>query len=161
GLLLSTAAKPVLETLPPEKIAGMASLLGPGDVALVQSNASGGLAQITLFTLVAAPREIVHRVVAAVGAYKEFVPNMTTSDASKNADGTVDLSFVIRYTIVGFNGVERHWFRGDDAIDLESTDPEDRARFRWEFHPVREGTVLVMYGFTDVLHSPDIIRSMV
>jgi hypothetical protein len=100
-------------------------------------------------------------VVADVAKYSEFMSNMSESTAKKNEDGTVDLSFVVRYTLVGFDGTERHWFRDDGAIDLEAMDQNDKARFRWEFHPTAGGTMLILYGYTDVLHSPDLIKNAV
>ena len=164
-LLLSAQAlaapKPILKPLPKDKIPGMAALLKDSDVALIESDAKGRLAQISILTWVGAPAKLVHDVVADLGKYNEVLANMSESKVSKNADGTADLYFVIRYTLVSFKGTTRHTFREDGAIDLESTDPEDGARFRWEFIPLDEGTVLIMYGWTDVFHSPDVIQSMV
>jgi ribosome-associated toxin RatA of RatAB toxin-antitoxin module len=157
----SAAQKPQLRTLPQEKLEGMGRMLAQGDLALIESDEGGRLRQITVMTLVAAPVSVVHDVVADLASYQQFVSNMSESNVSKNTDGTIDLSFVIRYTVVGFSGTERHWFRDDGSIDLDATDPNDRARFRWEFHPTQGGTVLVMYGFTDVMHSPDLIKTMV
>jgi ribosome-associated toxin RatA of RatAB toxin-antitoxin module len=153
--------KPVLTKLPPDKVAAMGRVLAHQDLALIESTPSGGLKQVTVMSWVAAPPKLVRSVVTDFAHYKDFVPNMSKSDVTSNADGTVDLDFVIRYTVVGFSGTERHWFRDDGSIDLDAMDPNDRARFHWEFHPAEGGTVLLMSGFTDVLHSPDLIKSRV
>jgi ribosome-associated toxin RatA of RatAB toxin-antitoxin module len=153
------AAKPTLQTLPGDRLQAMPELLKHGDVALIESQPNGRLKQITILTFVAAPPQKVHDVVADLGNYPEFVKNMTKCTVTRNADGTVDQSWVITYTIVSFNGTTRHTFNPDGSIDLEATNPEDNARFRWEFHPAAGGTVLAMYGYTDVMHSPSIIRN--
>lgn len=155
----AAAAKPTLETLPADKLQAMPDLLRHGDVALIESHDNGRLKQISLMTFVNAPPQLTHDVVADLGRYPEFLKNMTKCTVTRNPDGTVDQSWVIRYTIVSFNGTLRHRFNDDGSIDLEATDKEDNARFRWEFHPAEGGTVLVMYGYTDVMHSPSIIRN--
>jgi ribosome-associated toxin RatA of RatAB toxin-antitoxin module len=139
----------------------MGRVLAHQDLALIESTPSGGLKQITIMSWVAAPPKLVRSVVTDLAHYKDFVPNMSKSDVTTNADGTVDMAFAIRYTVVGFSGVERHWFRDDGAIDLDAMDPNDRARFHWELHPAEGGTVLLLSGFTDVLLSPDLIKSKI
>jgi ribosome-associated toxin RatA of RatAB toxin-antitoxin module len=155
------AEKPVLTRLPADKVAAMGRVLAHQDLALIESTPSGSLKQVTVMAWVAAPPKRVREVVTDFAHYKDFVPNMSKSDVTTNGDGTIDMSFVIRYTVVGFSGTERHWFRDDGSIDLDAMDPNDRARFHWEFHPAEGGTVLLMSGFTDVLHSPDLIKGKI
>lgn len=171
GLICATsaAAKAPLAPLPPDKVAGLAELLRQSEIALVESQPGGRLKQVSLFAFVAAPPQQVHDTVAAVERYGEFFRNMSECRVTRNSDGTVDQRFVVRYSLVSFNGVLRSRFLAapegsapgtPGVIDQEPTDPEDNAHFRWEFHETPGGTVMAVYGFTDVYHSNDLIRAL-
>ncbi|HEX2573995.1 MAG TPA: SRPBCC family protein [Polyangia bacterium] len=169
GLLVPLAAaraeeeRPhILERLPADKLAGMGPLLRNTDIALIESNPDGMMRQVTILSWVPASPQVVHDVVADFEHYPSFLRNMTRVAVTHNPDGTVDQEWVIDILVSRFSGHNRHFFRPDGAIDVEAFGPTERNRYRWEFHPaVGGGTVMVMYGFVDVIHSNSIIRSIV
>jgi ribosome-associated toxin RatA of RatAB toxin-antitoxin module len=159
---LSAAGEgPPLQGLPADKLVTMPPLLRHGEVALIESLPSGRLRQVTLIALAAAPVEIARQAVVDVERYPEFVHSMTRSTATRVDADTVDHKWVISLGITSLNGVTRNKYSPDGAIDVVATDPNDKGRFRWEFYPAAGGTVMVMYGYTDVMHSNDLIRSIV
>src|SRR5262249_32340835 len=147
--------------LPHEQLKTIPPLLRGADLGVIESQPGGKLKQISVLTFVAAPAKVVHDVVADLSHHSEFVRNMTESKTTQNSDGTVDQKFVIRYSLVSLSGTVRSRFEPDGSIDQWATDPNDNATYRWEFVAVPGGTVLAMYGYTDVMHSPDVIRSVV
>src|SRR5262249_1589088 len=102
-----------------------------------------------------------HQVLVEVERYPEFVHSMTKSTGVRNPDGSLDHKWVISLGVTSLNGVTRNRYHPDGSIDVLAMDPNDKGRFRWEFHAAAGGTVMVMYGFTDVLPSNDLIRSIV
>ena len=152
----------ILERLPADKLAGLAPLLRNSDMALIESFPDGLMRQVTILSWVPAAPQVVHDVVADFEHYPSFLRNMTRVKVTRNADGTVDQEWVIDILVSRFSGTNRHYLRPDDAIDVEGIGPAERVRSRWEFHPaVGGGTVMVMYGYVDVIHSNAFIRSIV
>lgn len=152
----------ILEPLPSDKLGGLAPLLRNTDMALIESFPDGLMRQVTILSWVPASPQVVHDVVTDFEHYPSFLRNMTRVKVTRNADGTVDQEWVIDILVSRFSGINRYYFRPDGAIDVEGIGPTERNRYRWEFHPaVRGGTVMVMYGYVDVIHSNAFIRSIV
>ncbi len=150
---LAAATERPLQYLPAEKLTAMAPLLRHGEVALIESNPDGRQKQVTIMALVAAPPELVHDVFLDASKYPEFVNNMTVSKVTPHPDGTFDQDFWIDLKLTHFEATYRFKPHPDGSVDVEAVDPNDEAVYRWEFYRVPGGTVLVMYGYTDVLHS--------
>jgi ribosome-associated toxin RatA of RatAB toxin-antitoxin module len=147
-----------LQLLAPDKLAAMGPLLRTGEVALIESAPNGRMKQVTVLSLVAAPPELVHQVVVTPEKYPEFIRNLTRSKVQRNRDGSIDDEFWIDLTLTHFEGTNRYRPNPDGSVDVEAIDPNDEGVFRWEFYRAPGGTVMVMYGYQDVLHSNDYIR---
>jgi ribosome-associated toxin RatA of RatAB toxin-antitoxin module len=152
------AADRPLSFLPAEKLQAMGPLLRTGEIALIESAKGGRMRQVTVMALVAAPPELTHEVVVSPEKYPEFIRNLTRSKVQRNPDGTIDDEFWIDLTLTHFEGTNRYRPNRDGSVDVKAIDPNDDGIFRWEFYRVPGGTVMVMYGYQDVLHSNDYIR---
>ena len=69
-------------------VATLAGAAGQGPVALVESKPDGTMRQVTLVVLVRAPPAAVRALVADVGGYVRFVPNLKKADFSRAPDGS-------------------------------------------------------------------------
>jgi ribosome-associated toxin RatA of RatAB toxin-antitoxin module len=152
------AADRPLTLLPADKLQAMAPLLRTGEIALIESVKEGRMKQVTVMSLVAAPPELTHDVVVTPEKYPQFIRNLTRSKVQRNPDGTIDDEFWIDLTLTHFEGTNRYHPNPDGSVDVKAIDPNDDGIFRWEFYRVPGGTVMVMYGYQDVLHSNDYIR---
>jgi hypothetical protein len=150
---------PPLTELPRERLAGLAPLLRTGDFAVLESDGKGWEKQVTTLTLARAAPEAVREVVIHPERYEDFVRNMVGRGVKKNADGSFDHSWKLSYTVASFSGVNRYVLLpprpGEAAGAVEITDPTGMSHYRWEFLPASHGggTIVVVYGFTDVRHS--------
>jgi hypothetical protein len=150
---------PPLVELPREKLAQLAPLLRSGDFALLESDGNGHEKQITTITLSKAPPEVVRDVVIHPEKYQDFVRNMEGRSVKQNPDGTFDHSWKLSYTLASFSGVNRYKLLpprdGETAGEVEMLDPTGMSTYRWDFIPAATGggTIVVLYGFTDVRHS--------
>jgi hypothetical protein len=151
------AAHPAtLVTLPPARVATLAPALRATDLALIESDPTGALKQLTTMTFAPAPPATVREVVAHPERYRDFVRNMSRSQAHPNPDGTIDYDYAIDYTIQTVEGRHRYVFlpleAGQAAAPVEMYDPDENGvrHYRWEFIAVPGGTLLVLYGYMRV-----------
>ena len=149
-----------LQRLPADKLAQLAPVLQHADLALVESNRDGTMKQVTLVLYVAAPPERVHDVIARPGDYKKFVPGVSQSSWEQRSDGTWQSSWRLDLPVSSFDQTNLYTFEPGPtgAIDVRCPTEEEDATYRWELQPVRGGTVLVQYGYTDVKHSNALVR---
>ncbi len=155
------AEERTLQTLPADKLEAMGPMLRHGEVALIESTREGRQKQVTIMALVAAPPELVHDIFVRPEDYPKFVRNMDKSQVTRRPDGTLVQDFQIGYTLTHFEATYLYKPHPDGSVDVEAIDPNDDGVFRWEFYRVPGGTVLVMYGYTDVLHSNGFVHSII
>jgi len=154
---------PPLVTLPAERLVTLAPLLRSGDFAVLESDPRGWERQITTITLAKASPQAVREVVIHPERYQDFVRNMVGRAVKQNPDGTFDHTWKLDFTVASFSGVNRyklHPPRPGEAVGaVELVDPTGLSHYRWEFLPASHGggTVVVMYGYTDVRHSGGLI----
>src|ERR1041385_7175069 len=87
-LTTSTAvAAPELRRVDRDVLLGLAGPARRGELALVESNPDGTMRQVTMVVFVRAPAERVRALVADVGGYLRFVPNLKQADFKKEPDG--------------------------------------------------------------------------
>jgi hypothetical protein len=158
---LATPVKihPPLAQFPSDKLTTLAPLLRTADFAVLESDARGWEKQVTTILYAKASPEAVREVVIHPERYQDFVRNMTGRSVSKNADGTFDHNWKLSYTVAGFSGVNRYTelpaAEGESAGEVEITDPTGMSHYRWQFLPASNGggTIVVVYGYTDMRHS--------
>jgi hypothetical protein len=150
---------PPLTELPRDQLIALAPLLRTADLALLESDDKGREKQITTITLARAAPEKVREVLIHPERYEDFVRNMKGRQVQRNADGTFDHTWKLSYTVASFSGVNRYRLlppqKGEPVGAVELTDPTGMSTYRWEFLPAQHGggTIVVLYGYTDVRHS--------
>jgi len=153
-----------LELLPQDRLLTLAPLLRSSDLALMESDERGGIKQITVMSLSTAPPELVYDVVIHPERYGDFVRNMTRSEVKKLTDGSLEHTYEFSYKILDINGVHRYVAHpgAPGAIEIfDVASYSDGARhFRWEFLPAGAGTLIVMYGYTDLSHSGGVVEQL-
>ncbi len=157
---LGIATERPLQLLPAEKLIPLAPTLRQSEVALIESLPDGKMRQVTIFTLVAAPPAVVRDVLLNPERYPEFMRNLTESKVTRHSDGTIVQDFYLDFKITHLVGTSRYRTNSDGSVDVKAIDPNDDGVYRWEFYPVPGGTVMVLYGYTDVLHSNGFVRSI-
>lgn len=150
---------PALVPLADEKLAGLGPLLRTSDIALLEADSRGWQRQVTTLTLIAAPPTVVREVLIHPEHYGRFVRNMVESSVRPGPDGSIDHSWKLSYFVASFSGVNRYILlppkAGEAYPPVEIVDPTGTSHYRWEFLPARSGggTIVVLYGYTDVRHS--------
>ena len=150
---------PPLVELPRDRLVTLAPLLRTGDFALLESDEKGWEKQVTTLTLAKASPAAVREVVIHPERYQDFVRNMVGRTVKHNADGTFDHTWKLAYTVASFSGVNRYRLlpprEGEPVGAVEILDPTGMSTYRWEFLPAAQGggTIVVVYGYTDVRHS--------
>jgi hypothetical protein len=148
-----------LASWPAAKIRALAPLLFGSDIAVFESRADGHLRQLSLFTWVAAPPAVVRDVILRAELYKDFVPNFKESNVTQNADGTFKFHYRLEYGFFSIEGDNRYIthksLAKDDALVIEIHDLDNNyktsiRRYIFELFDVSGGTVVAMYGYTDV-----------
>ncbi len=152
-----------LQTLPAARLRELGPLLHDADLALIEADARGWQKQITTLTLCSASPAAIREVLIHPEHYGAFVHNMSRSSVTQGPDGTLDHHWELSYSVVSADGVNRYHLvppspPGPDpagaAAPVEITDPTGISHYRWEFLPAASGgTVVVIYGYTDVRHS--------
>lgn len=174
GLLVSPARAQVkrmvpLAGWPQEKIVSLAPLLRSTDIAVIESKPDGHLRQLSLFTFVAAPPSVVREVLWRADQYREYVQNFKKSIVSNNPDGSFDYSYQLSYGLFSVEGTNRYMQltanqqMAGAPVEIRDVDPNfdySVRRFRFEFYSVYGGTLLVMYGFTEVTKSGGMIAKV-
>lgn len=154
---------------PADKIKALAPLLRGSDVTVIESDAAGRQQQISVFTLVAAPPELVREVLLSAERYPEFVRNLKTAKVANASASGFDFEFMLSYGLFSIDGRDRYVKLPADAMadapPVEMYDLNDgeagTRHYRWEFYRVAGATVLAMYGYTDVLHSTGLVQKLV
>lgn len=145
-----------LSTLPADELLTLVPSLHGSDIALIEYDRKGSLKQLTTVTLVAAPPAEVRDVVAHPERYGQFVHNMSRSTVRQERGGTLVHDYKLDYTIASVWGSHRYVFLppapGMGAAPIEMYDPEDNGtrHYRWEFLTAPGGTLLVLYGYTQI-----------
>lgn len=170
-LLLGLGARPAhagqphpLALLPREKLLGLAPLLRSTDLVLLESDAKGGMNQITIMSLVAAPPRVMHDVITQPERYGEFVRNMTQSSVKKLPDGSLEHTYLFDYGIFDAMGVHRIVMHAGDPGPVELFDAASYGdgirHFRWEFLPAAGGTLVVQYGYIELSRSGGLVEQL-
>src|SRR5579871_2359338 len=139
-------AEPPLATWPARDLAALAPLLAHAEMASIELLPDGRPRQITLLAWTPAPPEVAHAVVGHPERYKEFVRNLSKSEALPQPDGSVVARWQMELPIGHFTGafamrVEPPTENG--AIEIHSLARDNHTR--WEFIPAAGGTVIVSY----------------
>ena len=152
---------PVLDPLPRDRVATLADAAAQADLAVVESNPDGTLKQVTLVVRVRAPIDVVHALVADVGGYVRFVPNMKQSDFQRDADGRMVDTWKLDLPISSFSGRDVYEIDPAPTGSIRFHSLETLARYHWDFVAVPGGTLLVQTGYPDVLHANRFVRAFV
>ncbi len=169
SLLLNrpAAARPTLRPFPAEVLRLYATVVNQGEIAVIETEASGRARQITLFGYAAAPPTLVYGLVADPLLYPRYVRNLTRSDVEKQADGSLLNRWTLTFPIGTFAGTDevRLVPPGEGgvtfAVEMRSLGEGKEGIQRWEFLPVPGGgTLVVNYGYYDPLDNR-ILRMMV
>jgi hypothetical protein len=165
GLCLATAlprlaaakAQPApLQLLAPEKLRELAPLLNGADLSLIETTDKGHIKQITTMSFVGAPPQVVHDIVGHPERYGDFVHGMQESTIKPGPDGTIDHQYRLSYKFYNVEGRHRYTLLppapGFAAPPIDMYDPDDNGvrHYRWEFLPAGDGTLLVLYGYTQI-----------
>lgn len=164
GLLVAPAAlggEHPITSLPADKLVAMAPMLSHGDIALIESNPDGRMKQVAVMTLVAAPPDVVRKVVATPERWPDFVPNVSRAKVTRHDDGSLDYDFALDLTLVTLRSNNHMVVRPDGDIVIHDNNAPDGTRMRWSFLPAPGGTVMVLYGYVDILHSNHFVRRVV
>lgn len=158
-----------LQVLPAAKLRALAPLLRSTDIALIESQPDGTLKQITTMTLVAAPPATVRDALLHAERYPDFVRNTEVSRVTQNPDGTFDHFYKFGYTFFSLDGSNRYEQLPPDPaagdvppVDIYDTDTSwsGTRHYRWEFYQSGGGTLLVMYGYTNIRNSGGVVGKL-
>ena len=148
------AAEVELRQLPSEQLVALAPALRQGDLALIESHANGQLRQITLVTLVAAPAALVHEIVTNPERWPEFARNLVDGKVWRQSAALIDYEFTLDLKVARLSVTHRMQDRGDGLIDMASRLGQDETRYRWHLVAAPGGTVVALYGYSDLAHHP-------
>ncbi len=157
GRVRAEAPRPV----DPAELIQLAGIIQQQELALVESKPDGTMRQVALVVFVRAPAASVHDLVADVGGYLRFVPNLKQADFKREADGRLVNTWRLELPISTFAGRDEYVLEAGatGAIFFHSLDT--LATYRWDFIPVDGGTLLVQAGYADVLHANRFVRAFV
>ena len=173
GLLLTAQAGPKnaapLQTWPSAKVRSLAPLLRSTDITVIESEPSGQMRQISIFTLVMAPPGVCRDSLLRAERYPDFVRNFKVSKvAPPRPDGSFDHYYVLSYGMFSVDGGNRYLplpADGEgDAAPVEMIDTDEGTggtrHYRWEFYSAAGATVMAMYGYTNVRNSEGLIAKL-
>lgn len=161
--------------IPADRARALAPLLRGSEMVLVESQPNGSLKQLTILTLVAARPETVRDVVLRAERYPDFVRNLSSSQVTRNEDGSFDHAFHVAYGFVGFSARNRFaelppatesggevGELASDARPVEMFDPNPapygNRHLRFDFYAAGGGTVLAVYAYTNLPGSLEFVR---
>ena len=153
-----------LVSLDPAHIQGIAPLLKSSDLVLFESEAKGSLRQVTTLIAVAAPPLVVRDAVLHPERNSSVVKSLTRSEVKPVSADSFDYYYELDYRVVTLSGILRfQQLAGTGAAPINVFDPEPggQSRARWEFLPFGGGTILAIYGYTDVNHSAGVVNRLV
>lgn len=156
-----------LRPLPPAQVVGLAPLLRSHDMTLLEADASGNMSQITVLSLSSAPPDLLHDVVMGPERYGDFVRNMTLSQVKALPDGSKEHRYQFSYRIATVEGIHRFTSQPPGVgaaapIEVVDADPTSNGlrHYRWEFFPAGGGTLMVLYGYTDLSRSGGVVEQL-
>lgn len=157
-----------LATWPADQVRALASLLRSSDITVIESEPSGQMKQISIFSLVAAPPATVRSTLLDAARYVDFVRNFKVSRVSPRTDGSFDHYYELSYGLFSVDGTNRYISlpadgTGDAApVEMIDTDegPGGTRHYRWEFYSAGGATVVAMYGFTNVRNSGGVVAKL-
>lgn len=157
-----------LTLFPAEKVRALAPLLRASDVTLIESEPSGQMKQISMFTLAAASPAQVRDTLLDAARYVEIVRNFKVSKVTPRPDGTFDHFYQLSYGLFSVDGTNRYVSLpadpSSDAPPVEMIDvdegPGGTRHYRFEFYAAAGSTVVAMYGFTNVRNSGGIVAKL-
>ena len=167
GLLVfssaASAAGYSLQTLSPETLVQLRSFAERGELVLIESNRGGTLKQITLMTVVRAPRQIVWDVLSATERYPDFVPNVVRSKTIVQRDHERVVSWELEVPLINVEGKNRYRFSPPQAMDVDAVSGDLKTgAWRWELYPLGDdATLAVEYAYSDIRNLNRIIRWMI
>ncbi len=157
----AAATEMPLRELPADALVALAPALRAAEIALLESTRDGHQAQVTVMAFVAAPPSLVREVITTPERFTDFGHNLSHADVRRLPDGAVDYDFSLDLGVVTLDNNHRMLLRPDGAIDIKDRGPHDHTNYRWRILPAPGGTVLVQFGYTDVLHANGYIRRLV
>jgi ribosome-associated toxin RatA of RatAB toxin-antitoxin module len=117
--------------------------------------------QVTLIVFVRAPAAQVRALVADVGNYLGFVPNLKENDFRRDTDGRWINTWRLELPISSFAGRDVYELEDGPLGEVRFHSLESLASYEWRFVPVEGGSLLVQAGYTDVLHANRFVRAFV
>mgnify|MGYP000863019520 CR=1 FL=1 len=157
-----------LTLLPPGKVRALAPLLRANDVTLIESEPSGQMKQVSMFTLVAASPSQVRDTLLDAARYIDSMRNFKSSKVTQRPDGTFDHFYELSYGLFSVDGTNRYVSLpadpSSDAPPVEMFDvdegPGGTRHYRFEFYSAAGATVVAMYGFTNVRNSGGLVAKL-
>jgi ribosome-associated toxin RatA of RatAB toxin-antitoxin module len=160
-------ARPTLRPFPYELLIAYAELVRQGEIAVVETDATGHAVQITLLGYTPAPPSLVYGLLSDPTVYPRYVRNLTRSDVEKRADGTLWNRWRLSFPIGSFEGTDEVRLvpgapgAPTGAVEMRSLGEGKEGITRWELLPVSGGgTLVVNYGYYDPLDNR-ILRAMI
>jgi ribosome-associated toxin RatA of RatAB toxin-antitoxin module len=154
----SAEAREPLRPFPAEVLRIYATVVNQGEIAVVESEASGRARQITLLGYAAAPPALTYGLVADPLLYPRYVRNLTRSDVEKQVDGSMLNRWTLSFPIGTFEGTDEVRLMppapeaATQAVEIRSLGEGKEGIQRWEFLPIPGGgTLVVNYGYYDPL----------
>ncbi len=147
GLLLWplwTGADEALVPLPATELSRLAPLLVHSEMAVLETSPEGRPRQLLLLAYAAAPPEVTREVVIHPERYPRFVRNLSKSEVTRQADGSLVSHWEMKLPIGHFGGAYRLRLESSGAVDIRSLARDNHSR--WEFLPaIGGGTVIAEY----------------
>jgi hypothetical protein len=131
-----------------------------GELALVESKPDGTMRQVSMIVFVRAPAAAVRALVADVGGYVRFVPNLKRADFRQENGRWVN-DWKLELPISSFSGRDEYELEPAPLGVIRFHSLESLATYEWQFVPVDGGCLLVETGYTDVLHANRFVRAFV
>jgi ribosome-associated toxin RatA of RatAB toxin-antitoxin module len=156
-----TQGRPSLRAIEPGDVPSLAPAAHHGELAVIESNPDGTMRQVTLIVFVRAPAAEVRALVADVGNYLHFVPNLKQNDFRRETDGRLINTWRLELPISSFAGRDAYEMDEGTLGEIRFHSLESLASYQWRFVPVEGGSLLVQAGYTDVLHANRFVRAFV
>lgn len=150
-----------LRPLPRKQLEAVAGAARRAELAVIESKPDGTMRQVTMIVFVRAPAEAVRALVADVGGYLRFVPNLKAADFKQEPDGRWVNTWRLELPIATFAGRDAYEIDPAPLGPIRFHSLGTLATYQWDFVPVAGGMLLVQCGYTDVLHANRFVRAFV
>ena len=136
----------------PTDLDGLRGLMKLGALVAIESHEDGGLKQVAVMTMVAAPASKLASILSQPDSWPAFIPNFAEQTSKKLPDGRIHLDWELEVPFVNLYGESMMTIEDDGSIDVLNTAGDiPRGRFRWEFIKDGEGTAIpIHYAYSDV-----------